>query len=194
MKVLRPGLIAVVVALWCRQMAAQSAQSPAGELPLVGIAGITFRVSDLDKARHYYSGVLGLAEAFTTTDSARRVTSVFFKVNDDQFVEVVPGLPPDAINREVRVAFQSSDLNRLHDLYASRGLNPTAITRGPDGNPVFRVTGPDAALLNFIQYVPGSKQTLARGRFLDSRRISTHLQHVGIYTRNRDLVVPFYQD
>jgi catechol 2,3-dioxygenase-like lactoylglutathione lyase family enzyme len=194
MKVLRRGLIAVIVALWCRQMAAQSAPAPAGELPLVGIAGITFRVSDLDKARRYYSGVLGLAEAFTTTDSAGRVTSVFFKVNDDQFVEVVSGLPPDAINREVRVAFQSSDLNRLHDLYASRGLNPTPITRGLDGNPVFRVIGPDEAPLDFIQYVPGSKQTLARGKFLDSRRISTHLQHVGIYTRNRDSVLPFYQD
>src|SRR5947208_802416 len=130
MKVLRRGLITVVVALLCRHMAARSAPAPAGELPVVGIAGITFRVTDLDKARRYYSGVLGLAEAFTTTDSARRVTAVFFKVNDDQFVEVVSGLPPGAINREVRVVFQSSDLNRLHDLYASRGLNPTAITRG----------------------------------------------------------------
>src|SRR5216117_1288758 len=191
----RRGCTLVLLTVLCQRFsAAQVASAPSGDLPIVGIAGIAFRVSDLDKARRYYSGVLGLAEAFTTTDSAGRVTSVFFNVSDDQFVEVVSGLPPDAINREVRVAFQSSDLNRLHDLYASRGLNPTPITRGLDGNPVFRVMGPDEATLDFIEYVLGSKQTLVRGKFLDPRRISTHLQHVGIYTKNRDVVVPFYQD
>jgi catechol 2,3-dioxygenase-like lactoylglutathione lyase family enzyme len=194
MKLLRRGLTAVVVALLCRQMAAQSAPAPTSEPPIVGIAGVTFRASDLDKARRYYSGVLGLAEAFTTTNPAQRVTSVFFKVNDDQFVEVMSGLSPGRTNRQVRVLFQSSDLNRLHDLYASRGLNPTAIARGLDGNPVFRVMGPDEATLDFVQYVAGSKQTLARGKFLDPRRISTHLQHVGIYTKNRESVAPFYQD
>jgi catechol 2,3-dioxygenase-like lactoylglutathione lyase family enzyme len=163
-------------------------------VPILGLAGITFRVSDLDKARRYYQGVLGLQEAFTLKDPAGRVASVFFKVNDDQFVEVVPGLAPGGTNRQVRVVFQSSNLNRLHSLYTARGLNPTAITRGPDGNPVFRVTGPDNATLDFVEYVAGSQQSAARGKFLDARRISTHLQHVGIYTKSRDAVVPFYQD
>src|ERR1041384_7485249 len=194
MKVARCALALGLAMLVCRQLAAQSTPAAAGDLPIVGIAGITFRVSDLDKARRYYSGVLGLAEAFTTTDATQHATSVFFKVNDDQFVEVVSGLAPGAINREARVVFQSSDLSRLHDTYAARGLNPTAIGRGADGNPVVRVVGPDEAALDFIQYVPGSKQTLARGQFLDPRRLSTHLQHVGIYTKNRDSVVAFYQD
>src|SRR5436190_18558361 len=119
MKVLRSGLIAMVVALLCRHSAAQSATAPTGDVPLVGIAGITFRVSDLDKARRYYQGVLGLAEAFTTSDSAGRATSVFFKVNDDQYIEVVLGLVPGAINRQARITFQSTDLNRLRDVYAA---------------------------------------------------------------------------
>jgi catechol 2,3-dioxygenase-like lactoylglutathione lyase family enzyme len=194
MKVLRGGLIAMVVALLSRQSAAQSATAPTGDVPLVGIASITFRVSDLDKARRYYQGVLGLPEAFTTSDSAGRAASVFFKVNDDQYIEVVPGLAPGALNREARITFQSTDLNRLHDVYAARDLNPSSISRGLDGNPVFRVIGPDDATVDFVQYAPGSKQTLARGKLLDPRRVSTHLQHVGIYTKNRESVVPFYQD
>ena len=165
MKVLRSGLIAMVVALLCRQSAAQSATAPTGDVPLAGIASITFRVSDLDKARRYYQGVLGLPEAFTTSDSAGHATSVFFKVNDDQYIEVVSGLAPSVINREARITFQSTDLSRLHDLYAARGLNPSSISRGLDGNPVFRVIGPDDAALDFVQYAPGSKQTLARGKF-----------------------------
>jgi catechol 2,3-dioxygenase-like lactoylglutathione lyase family enzyme len=194
MRLVRRGCTLVLLTLLCQHPEAQVASAPSADLPLVGIAGITFRTSDLGKARRYYQGVLGLAEAFTTTDSAGRVASVFFKINDEQYIEVVPGLAPGTINREVRVMFQSSDLARLRDVYAARGLNPTSISRGADGNPVFRVVGPDEAQLDFLQYVAASKQTLARDKFLDPRRLSTHLQHVGIYTKNRDAVAPFYQD
>ena len=130
MRLVRRGCTLVLLTLLCQHPEAQVASAPSADLPLVGIAGITFRTSDLGKARRYYQGVLGLAEAFTTTDSAGRVASVFFKVNDEQYIEVVPGLAPGTINREVRVMFQSSDLARLRDVYAARGLNPTSISRG----------------------------------------------------------------
>jgi len=185
---------AMLLFVLCARLGAQGPVTPAQELPILGLAGITFQVTDLDKARHYYDGVLGFAEAFTLKDARGRVTSVFFKVNDDQYVEVVSGLPPGALHRQVRVVFQSSDVNRLHEIYAARGLNPSPVTRGADGNPVFRVIGPDDATLDFIQYVPGSQQTLAKGKFLDPRRLSTHLWHVGIYTKDRNSVTPFYQD
>jgi len=169
--------------------------APAGEsLPILGVAGITFRVSSLDRARRYYEGVLGLPEAFTLKDDAGRVSSIFFKVNDDQYVEVVPGLVPGGLNRQVRVLIQSFDLKRLHDTYTARGLNPSPMARGADGNPVFRVVGPDNATLDFIQYVPDSMQTRARGKLLDTRRISRHMEHVSIFTRNHDAVVAFYRD
>jgi catechol 2,3-dioxygenase-like lactoylglutathione lyase family enzyme len=184
----------VLLTLLGRGVAAQELPAPAADLPILGLAGITFRVSDVDKARRYYQDVLGFREAFTLKDGGGRVTSVFFKVNDDQFVEIVPGLVTGDIERQVRVIFQSSDLNRLHTIYAARGLSPTAITRGPDGNPVFRVIGPDDATLDFVQYVAASQQDATRGKFLDARRLSTHLQHVGIYTKDRNSVASFYQD
>jgi len=162
------------------------------EVPIVGLAGVAFRVSDLAKARAYYQGVLGFAEAFSTKDQSGRVASVYFKINDDQYVEVVPDLKPGELHRQARVMFQSSDLRRLHALYTERGLTPTTITTGPDGNPVFRVLGPSGAKLDFIEYVPGSQQGQLRGKLLDARRISTHLWHVGIYTEDRAASAPFY--
>src|SRR4030095_14616207 len=151
MTILRRGLTAVLLAVMTQGLTAQGA-APAADLPIAGLAGITFRVSDLDKARRYYQGVLGFAEAFTLKDAVVRVASVFFKVNDDQFVEVVPGLQPGGTNRQARVVFQSSNLKGLRDIYSARGLNPTPISRGPDGHPVFRVIGPDNATLDFIEY------------------------------------------
>ena len=194
MNLLRRGTAVALLTLLSHGLSAQQPPAPAADLPILGLAGITFRVSDLEKARRYYQGVLGFPEAFTLKDARGGVASVFFKVNDDQFVEVVPGLVAGTSTRQVRVMFQSSDLNRLHAIYTARGLSPTAISKGPDGNPVFRVIGPDDATLDFIQYVAGSQQNATRGRLLDSRRLSTHLQHVGIYTRDRNSVASFYQD
>jgi catechol 2,3-dioxygenase-like lactoylglutathione lyase family enzyme len=194
MNLLRRGTAVALLTLLSHGLSAQQPPAPAADLPILGLAGITFRVSDLEKARRYYQGVLGFPEAFTLKDARGGVASVFFKVNDDQFVEVVPGLVAGTSTRQVRVMFQSSDLNRLHAIYTARGLRPTAISKGPDGNPVFRVIGPDDATLDFIQYVAGSQQNATRGRLLDSRRLSTHLQHVGIYTRDRNSVASFYQD
>jgi catechol 2,3-dioxygenase-like lactoylglutathione lyase family enzyme len=164
----------------------------ATDLPILGLAGIAFRVSDLDKARAYYNGVLGLPVAFTVKDR-NGVTSIFYKVNDDQFVETVGDLKPGEINRQARVMIQSSDLKRLHALYAERGLNPTAIATGSDGNPVFRVIGPDEAKIDFVEYVSGSQQSRLRGKLLDPRRVTTHLWHVGIYTKDRAIGTAFYE-
>ena len=96
----------------------------APEVPIIGLAGIAFRVSDLAKARAYYQGVLGFAEAFSTKDQSGRVASVYFKINDDQYVEVVPDMKPGELRRQARVMFQSSDLKKLHAIYTERGLTP----------------------------------------------------------------------
>ncbi len=164
------------------------------DLPVVGLAGITFKVADLDKARSYYQGILGFAEAFDLKGHEGRVTSVWFKVNDDQFIEVIPTLKSGEVNREERVIFESNDLKRLHSLYESRGLNPGRIQKGPDGNLVFRVIGPEGNNLDFLQYGKGSEQEKIRGKFLSSERISTYLWHVGIMTRNIDTSGPFYRE
>ena len=194
MNLFRVAASLIAFTLLSHIVVAQGTGPTAETLPILGVAGITFRVANLERARRYYEGVLGLPEAFTLKDDAGRVSSIFFKVNDDQYVEVVPGLLSGGLNRQVRVVIQSFDLKRLHEIYTARGLNPAAIARGPDGNPVFRVIGPDNVTLDFIQYVPDSMQSRARGKLLDTRRISRHMEHVSIFTRNHDAVVAFYRD
>jgi len=162
-------------------------------VPLVGLAQVTVKATDLAKSRKYYSGVLGFAEAFDIKDTAGVVTSAYFKINDDQYIEVTPNLKPGDIMRMARLVFESSDLQTLHAMYVERGLNPSAITKGGDGNPEFEVVGPSDAHLDFFQIVPGSQQALARGKFLDPGRLSTHMGHVGIYTQDRTAAGPFYQ-
>ena len=108
------------------------------DIPVVGIANVTFKVSEHSKAKAYYQGVLGMLEAFELKDAAGKTSSVYFKVNDDQFIEVTPTLKPGELVRQARVVFESSDLEKLHSLYVARGLNPSNVANGLDGNPVFR--------------------------------------------------------
>jgi catechol 2,3-dioxygenase-like lactoylglutathione lyase family enzyme len=173
-----------------------AAQTPPSldELPVMGIANVTFKVTDLDKARAYYKGILGFAVAFELKDRSGKVTSAYFKVNDDQYLEVMPTLKPGELNREERVVFQSTNLEKLRSLYESRGLNPGKIQKGPDGNPVFRVVSPEGNNLDFLQYAEGSEQEKARGKFLSPDRISTHLWHVGLMTKDAATLGPFYRE
>src|ERR1051326_2378061 len=135
------------------------------DLPILGIAGVTFRVSDLSKARAYYSGVLGLPEAFYSNDASGDTASVYFKVNDDQYIEVIPNLRPGELVRQARVVFQSSDVETLHAVYRSRGLNAGNIEFGADGNPFFRIVDPEGNNLDFLQYVSTSQQVKACGKY-----------------------------
>jgi lactoylglutathione lyase len=84
-------------------------------------------------------------------------------------------------------------LDKLHAIYVERGVQPGDIVKGTDGNRVFRVVDPQGNAVDFLQYVPGSQQTLARGKFLSDSRITTHILHVGIMMKDRDAGMPFYQ-
>jgi lactoylglutathione lyase len=164
------------------------------ELPLMGIANPTFKVADLVKARGFYHNIMGFDEAFDIKDSAGKVTSAYFKVNDDQYIEVAitPELKPGDRDREARIVFQSTNLEKLHALYESRGLNPGKIETGPDGNPVFRVVSPEGRKFDFLQYAATSEQGKSRGKFLSPDRTSIHIWHVGVMTKDSTASGPFY--
>lgn len=149
------------------------------DLPILGLAQVSFRVSDLATSRHYYHDVLGLPEAFDLKDKAGHVRSAYFKINDEQYLELIPGLRAGDNNRQARLVVQASDLEKLHAIYTGRSLHPGPITPGPDGNPLFRIVAPNGLPLDFLQYAPGSRQDLLRGKLLTDQRISTHLLHAG---------------
>ena len=159
--------------------AAAPAPALIADLPILGLAQITVKVSDLAKSRAYYHGVLGLPEAFVLKDKAGKVTSAYFKVNDDQYIELVPGLTAGDNVREARLVLQASDLTKLRAVYVEHGLTPGPISKSPEGSPIFRLVAPNGFPLDFVEYAPSSKQGQLRGKLLAPERISTHLLHAG---------------
>jgi catechol 2,3-dioxygenase-like lactoylglutathione lyase family enzyme len=189
---LAPLVLALAAINPAGAVAQDAATAPVVGLPIVGLAEVSFKVSDLRKSRAYYHGALGFAEAFDLKDKKGRIVSAHFKVNDDQYIELVPGLKPDNLMREARLVIEASDLAKLRAIYVERGLDPGSITIGPDGNPVFRLVAPNGLPIDFLQYAANSKQGKLRGKLLSSERISTHLLHAGTMV-NDEATKAFFQ-
>ena len=168
----------------------------AQELPLTGISHVNFRVSDLEKARAFYTGVLGLQQAFFTGRNGT-VGTAYLKVNDEQYVEISPGLKEGVDQRLTHVSFVTTDIEKLHAMLTARGLEPTPLRpAGGDGTRGIRITDPFGFPLEFTEYLPGSEHAKARGKFDDPKRVSAHLLHAGILVpRDKtDAALAYYRD
>jgi hypothetical protein len=77
------GLIAIAVLGF---VSVQNARAQSTDL--TGIAHVALRVNDLQKSQAFYK-TLGYEEAFSFTDNGR-VSVSYVKVNDRQFIELIP--------------------------------------------------------------------------------------------------------
>jgi lactoylglutathione lyase len=169
----------------------------AQELPLLGLAHVGFRVSDLDKAREFYQKVLGYEEAFDLKAPDGHIALAYFKVNDNQFIEIFPGIPPGKTVMMTHVAFYTDDIDRLHKMMEDRGVSPGKINSGKDGNRNFGVRPPpgqNLEFLEFVQYMPDGWHRQSQGKALGERRISTHLEHAGIIATDFAAARHFFVD
>ncbi len=181
--------------MWLLAWLLALAPGPAAEeLPIVGLASVAFRVSDLNEARRFYTGVLGFEQAFLLKAEGGAPERVFLKINDEQFIELWPGLPPEQEVRLAQVAVQASDVRRLRRLLEARGLAPRPLEKRADGNLGFRLPDPDGTLLEFVEYSPGSLQAKARGKFLGPQRVAERLWHAGVTVSDLARAMAFYRD
>src|SRR5262249_29217289 len=85
---------------------------------IVGLTHIAVRVHDLNASRHFYGDLLGFPEIFTVDRNHKAVTkgglpqsevvAAFFKVNDRQYIVLVPESKPDEA-RFVDYALETDD-------------------------------------------------------------------------------------
>ena len=161
---------------------------------ITGIANFAAKVDNLDEARKFYGGVVGFAEAFTTKDPAVEGDLVAFKVNDRQFVELSPTLKGDE-DRLIRIGFETADARGLRDYLAAKGVDvPKKVDTDANGDRSFVVKDPDGHAIQFVQYMKGSKQDKAKGKFLSPTRISDHILHVGLQVHDAAKADAFYKD
>jgi catechol 2,3-dioxygenase-like lactoylglutathione lyase family enzyme len=174
-----------------------AADSKAAEpLPIDRLAMVTFRGADLETTRQFYGKVMGFEEVRQATNGAGQLQAVFFKVNDDQFLEFRAG--ESAKEKEpfrlVRISFLTPDIGRARAAVVGHRLTPGEIQQQDDGNPHFSLADSDGTMVDFVAYQPGSWQADARGQKLGPRRLSDHLQHAGLVVADESAAMALYRD
>jgi len=179
---------------WLAALTALSVQ--AAERPrITGIANIAIKVDNLEEARRFYTGVVGLEEAFQTKDAAVDGDLACFKVNDHQYVEVSPTLKSEREDRLIRVGFETDDARKLRDYLEGRGVQvPARVANDANGNRSFVVKDPDGHSVQFVQYMPGSVHSRNLGKHLSDKRISDRMIHVGVMVTDPARADGFYKD
>jgi len=189
------NLLGLILVGWAIGISAQPQESEPKRPLISGLAHIAFQVSDLAKARAFYGELLGYEESFQVFNKDSSLALTYFKVNDRQYIEIFPGLPPDKDDRLLHFAFETNDLESLRLYLLSKGVKaPEKVNEGRDGNINMTVNDPDGHRIEFVQYRPGSLHLKAQGRYISSRRISDRILHAGLTVADLAAADKFYKD
>lgn len=162
---------------------------------ILGIAHIAFYVSDLTKARAFWTDFLGYQECFNLkrkdTDEVR---IAFIKINDNQYVELFAE-KPRADRMLNHISFYTESAEGMRDYLAARGVNvPEKVGKGQTGNKNFNVTDPDGNIVEIVEYQPDSWTAREKGKFMPDTRISDRIPHVGVLVGPVKVATNFYED
>lgn len=165
---------------------------------ITGIADIAFKVSNMEASRHYYGNVLGYAEFSVASGRSEDSPETFYyKVNDHQYIEIMPGLKDQNEDRLVHIGYETADAQRLRDYLAGRGVTvPAKVSEDACGNLSFSVKDPNGIEVQFVQYLSTSIQGRNSGNMMPETRLSDHILHVGIHVWVPDVpkADSFYKD
>jgi catechol 2,3-dioxygenase-like lactoylglutathione lyase family enzyme len=170
----------------------------AEDLPLLGLAHVAIRSSDIEKTRAFYKGALGFEESFDFKAPDGGLAMAFFKINDKQFIEVFPGVRAADEGKPllVHVGFIVADVDKAYKICEQLGMKPAPVKLGERDHDrhfvIWNPPGQKLTFLEFMQYQPGSVYRENEGKALGARRISTHLEHAGIVTTDLPAAQSFY--
>jgi catechol 2,3-dioxygenase-like lactoylglutathione lyase family enzyme len=185
------SLFVIIVSLFQIESFSQDLIRP----PILGIAHVSYKVGDINKAREFYGKFLGYEEAFTYYNKDGSVSVTFFKVNDRQYIEITPTLIPGIPDRLNHICFETTDIELMRQYLASKGIKvPDKLITGRDRNLHFTVSDPNGHVVEFVQIIIGSDHNLAKGKFLNDIRISDRIPHLGVTVKNIETENKFYKD
>ena len=169
------------------------AQAQPPERPrILGIAHVALRVSDIEKSRAFYKDFLGFAEPFQLDNPDGSLSLTFIKINDEQYIELFPGLDP-AADRLHHIALQTDDAERMRLYLAAHGVKvPDHTPKGRIGNLNFNITDPDGHTVEIVEYARDGWSMREKGNFMPAGRVSQHILHTGILVGDLAAAMRFY--
>jgi catechol 2,3-dioxygenase-like lactoylglutathione lyase family enzyme len=153
---------------------------------IVGVPNVAVKVHALAASRHFYKDFLNYSEPFSSK-AGGKVTSTFIKINDRQYVELVPENTPEE-PRFMHVAIETDNAEALRQYLKSKGyrVSGNAASKGMIGNISTMLDDPDGNHIEVVQYAAGSETMNDVGKDMPADRISKRLLHAGFYVSKRE--------
>lgn len=159
----------------CLALQAAGAQDAPARARITGLSHVALWVSDLGKARTFYTGYLGFDEPYTLKGEGGGVVLTWMKVNDRQTLELFPvsAVTPGGGDRLYHLALETDDAQGMLLYLKARGVTgpagrplPGAAKAGRIGNLNYFAEDPDHHIVEFTQYLPDGWTRQKAGRFL----------------------------
>lgn len=163
---------------------------------ILGIAHMALYVSDLAKAREFWTDFLGYQEVFhLNRKDSNEVRIAFIKINDYQYIELFAEKPREADLMLNHISFYTESADAMRDYLASKGVKvPEKVGKGQTGNKNYNITDPDGTIVEIVEYMPDSWTAREKGKFMPDTRISTHIPHLGVNIGSLSAANGFYHD
>jgi len=157
-------------------LTAQTPQRPR----ILGVSHIGLLAHDFDASRAFYGQFLGFEEPYNLKNPDGSLIMTFFKINDDQVIELYPEHAPDT-DRMTHYSLITDDIEAMRAYLASKGFKvPAQAHKARIGNVSFDVKDPDGETIEMVQYMPDGKTMQTKGQFINPNAISGHMTHIGV--------------
>jgi catechol 2,3-dioxygenase-like lactoylglutathione lyase family enzyme len=187
----RSGLLSVVAMIAVGLLVAASwAGENAGRPKVLGIAFVTFKVTDLEKAKMFYGHDLGLPSAPVRNGNAEFANAVqaSFAMNPCQRVDLAQTAPGTTGSYLVAVGLATDDLMKMRTYLTAKGVAANDIFAWPDGTRYFETQDPEGNKIVFVQESNWGKSGKPEGS------ISHKMIHAGFIVKDAASEDRFYKD
>ncbi|HVM76199.1 MAG TPA: VOC family protein [Candidatus Saccharimonadales bacterium] len=156
----------------------------AGRAKIFGIAYVKVKVTDLEKSKAFYRGVMRLENVAVTNGN---VVQASYAVNSGQRVELATTAPGTPGSYLAEVGLATDDVNKMRTYLTARGVAANEIFTWPDGTKYFETQDPEGNKVAFVQ----QKWDTSSGA---ATAVGRKLLHAGFVVKDWKAENRFYED
>jgi len=179
------GVVGLLVAVMTLGVASGWTADTPGRPKILGIAYVRIRVTDVEKAKAFYGGVLGLERADSKNGDGVQAT---FIVNGNQRVELSKTAAGAGGSYLEEIGLATDNVGQMRTYLTAKGIPADKIWTRPDGVAWFATQDPEGNRLVFVEQKNAAAEVTSAGA------ISHKLLHAGFVVKDWKAENRFYQD
>ena len=166
-----------------------SAQDKIARPRIDGVQHVRFYVSDMEKSRTFYGGILGLpsTDHFCMAPALSCFAVRIFP--HPQLIELQQAPSPAPQDWLAELAFATDNVPQMRAYLVAHGIVPGPISRASLGTEHFELRDPEGNPISFVARIPVVTHTQPL-----SNAVSTRIIHAGFVVKDRAAMDHFYKD